>query len=122
MGQAAWPAGSLLITCSTGYGLGQRERGALGVGEVRRLSPCCDRVDALVGLARCLELAGVHVDADAAAIDLARPQLEQVAHRRGHAGSLGDGANVPQRVHRARNGRVSQGAEVETRARPGVPH
>jgi hypothetical protein len=87
---------------TAGCGLGQRERGARGVGEVRRLSPCCDRVDALVGLARCLELAGVHVDADAAAIDLARPQFEQVARRRGHSGSLGDAAKLPQRLHRAR--------------------
>ena len=42
-----------------GHGLGQRERGALGVGEVRRLSPGGDHEDALVGLARGLELAGV---------------------------------------------------------------
>src|SRR6266545_239910 len=55
----------------TGSRLGERQSGPLGLGEVRDISPDGDRVDALIGFARMLELAGVHVDADAATVDLA---------------------------------------------------
>jgi hypothetical protein len=46
--------------------LGERQSGPFGLGEVRDVAPDGDRVDALVGLTRVLELAGVDVDADAA--------------------------------------------------------
>ena len=62
----------------TGGGLGQRQRGALGVAEIRRLAPRRDQEDALAALAGVLELAGVDVHAHAAAVDLARAQAHQV--------------------------------------------
>ena len=58
--------------------LGQRQGRPLGVGEVRSLPPRADHVDALVGLARGLELARVHIQAHAAAVDRARAHLDQV--------------------------------------------
>jgi hypothetical protein len=51
-------------------GLGERQRGAFGFGEVGRLSLGRHREEPLVRFARLLEVAGVHVDAVAAAVDL----------------------------------------------------
>ena len=44
----------------TGGSLGERQGGALGVAEIRRLAPCCDSVDALAALAHVLEFTGVY--------------------------------------------------------------
>ena len=51
-----------------GRRLRQRQGSPLGLGEVRGIAPDGDRVDALIGFARMLELAGVDVDADAATV------------------------------------------------------
>src|SRR5579859_129489 len=66
----------------------QRERGALGVGVVRRLAPGADGEDALVLLAELLERARVHVDAHAAPVDLAGAQVGQLDGDAGQAGLL----------------------------------
>src|SRR5712691_5936861 len=51
-----------------GYGLGQRQRGTLGVAEVGHLPPRRHREQALFRLARLLLREARHVDADAAAV------------------------------------------------------
>src|SRR6266545_1196256 len=68
--------------------LGERQSGTLGLGEVRDVSPGGDRVDALIGFAGVLELAGVNVDADAATVDLARAQLDEIQRRLADVGLL----------------------------------
>src|SRR5215204_5752704 len=55
-----------------GGGLRERQRGALGFGEVGCLPPSRHREEALVRFALLLEVAGVHVHAVAAAVDLGR--------------------------------------------------
>jgi hypothetical protein len=62
-----------------GQRLGQVERGALGFAEVRRLAPGGDREDALLALAGLARRLGVHVDAHAAAVDLAGAQVHELA-------------------------------------------
>ena len=84
--------------------LGERQSGPLGLGEVRDIAPGGDRVDALVGLARMLELAGVNVDADAATVDLARAQLDEIQRRLGDVGLLGRVADPLQSLQGAGNG------------------
>jgi len=68
-----------------GGGLGQRQRGPLGVGKVRRLPPGRYRPEPLVGLTRLLCGACARVHACAAAVDLARPQVDQLKRLRRHA-------------------------------------
>src|SRR5437867_2267514 len=80
-GQCPWPreACSLdgVLDLDVGaVGLSERQGGALGLGEPGRIPPGGHREEALVRFAFLLEVAGVHVDADAAAMDLARPQLD----------------------------------------------
>jgi hypothetical protein len=60
-----------------GHRLGEREGGAFGVGEIRRVAPRRDREQALVGFAGLFGKARMTVDTDAAAIDLARTQVDQ---------------------------------------------
>src|SRR5579871_2972890 len=55
----------------SGYGLGERQRGALGIGEVGGVAPRRHGEEPFIGLAGILEVAGVHVDAYTAAVDLA---------------------------------------------------
>src|SRR4051812_579912 len=62
-----------------GDGLSERECGAFGVGKVGSVSPGRHGEEARVRLACLPELARVHVNADAAAIDLARPQMDEFA-------------------------------------------
>ena len=57
--------------------LGQGQRGALGVGEIGRLAPGRHGKQALVGFAQLAGGLGMHVDADAATIDLAGAQVHQ---------------------------------------------
>ena len=64
-----------------GDGLGERQRGAFGVGEVRRLPPGRYGEEPLVGFAGLPGAAGVHVDADAAAVDLAGAQVHELDRR-----------------------------------------
>ena len=71
-----------------GRRLGQRQRGALGVGEVRRLPPRDDGAHSRSSSRPPWRGAGAHVDADAAAVDLAGPQVDELedlgrARRRG---------------------------------------
>src|SRR5215472_14935205 len=54
---------------------GERERGALGIGEIRRFTPCADCENASIRLTHILQGVGMHLDADAAAVDLARAQV-----------------------------------------------
>src|SRR5581483_11089139 len=51
-------------------GLGQRERGPFAFREIGRVAPGGHGVDPLVRIARALQLARMHVDAKAAAVDL----------------------------------------------------
>src|SRR5262249_20770321 len=75
--------------------------GSLRRREVGRFPPGRDREDAVVGGAGLLQLARVHLDADAAPVDLARPQLDQ--HRGlGPQGSPRGVAPPPQRPQRVR--------------------
>jgi len=84
--------------------LRERQSGPLGVREVRDIAPRGDRVDARIGLARELELARVDVDADAAAVDLARPQLDEIQRRLGDVGLLGGLGHPLESLQRAGNG------------------
>jgi hypothetical protein len=58
--------------------LGERQRGALGIGVVRRFAPGGDRNDALVGLAGLLKATSVQPDTQAAAVDLAGSQVNEL--------------------------------------------
>ncbi|MFK4405162.1 pimeloyl-ACP methyl ester carboxylesterase [Bradyrhizobium ottawaense] len=58
-------------------GLGQRQRGALGVREIGRVAPSGHGEQALVGLAQLAGDLGMHVDTDAATVDLAGAQVHQ---------------------------------------------
>lgn len=69
-------------------GLGEREGGALGVREERRLAPRGDGEEALVGLAAVLEGAGVHLQAGGAAVDLAHPEVHELERPGGDGVSL----------------------------------
>jgi hypothetical protein len=64
-----------------GDGLGERECGTFGVGEVGCLPPCCHGEEALVCLARLFGAACARVHAEATAIDLARAQVDQLKRR-----------------------------------------
>ena len=57
--------------------LGEGQRGAPGIGEVGRIAPGRHGEEALVRFACLPEDARVHVDADAAAVDLARSHLHE---------------------------------------------
>jgi len=61
-----------------GHGFGQRQGGAFGVGEVRRLAPGGYGEEPLVGLAGLPGRPHTCVDAGAATVDLARPQVDEV--------------------------------------------
>ncbi|MEY9700309.1 hypothetical protein ABIE71_003052 [Bradyrhizobium diazoefficiens] len=67
----------ILAVGETGDRLGQSQRGALGFAEIRRVAPGRDGEQALVGLAGLAGDLRVHVDADAATIDLAGAQVHQ---------------------------------------------
>src|SRR5215212_8851304 len=60
-----------------GDGFGERQSSTFGVGKVGSVSPGRNGEETRVRLAGLPELARVHVDADAAAIDLARPQMDE---------------------------------------------
>jgi hypothetical protein len=60
-----------------GDGLGQRERGAFAVGEIRRVAPCRRREQALVGFAGLFGKARMPVNTDAATVDLARAEVNK---------------------------------------------
>jgi hypothetical protein len=81
-----------------GEGLGQGERGALGVGEERRVAPSRHGVDPFVALTGLAQVARVHVDAHAAPVDLAGAQVRQLESRERDAGVLHGGAQVHQRA------------------------
>jgi ketosteroid isomerase-like protein len=99
-----------------GGGLGERQRGALGVAEIRRLAPRRDGVDARAALARVLELAGVDVHARAAAVDLARAQMHEV--ERGLGDSFDEIAPIVQRSPEAARQLASR---ARRRVRGGAP-
>src|SRR5215212_9698080 len=65
--------------------LSERQRGALGIGEVGRLPPGRHREDAFVGLAHLLGAACARVNAGAAAVDLTRPQVDEIQRLLRHA-------------------------------------
>ena len=68
-----------------GDGLGEREGGTFGVGEVGCLPPGRHGEEALVCFACLLGAACARVNAEAAAIDLARAQVDKLKRRRRHA-------------------------------------
>src|SRR5215213_1884435 len=68
-----------------GRGLGERQRGALGVGEVGCLSPGRHCEEPLVCFAELLGDARMLDGADAAAVDLARAQVDKLERLRWHA-------------------------------------
>ena len=68
--------------------LGERERGPLGVAVVRRLAPGGDGEDALVAHARLAGGAGARVDARAAAVDLARAEVDELERLLRHPGAV----------------------------------
>jgi hypothetical protein len=51
---------------------------ALPIGEQRRFLPCGDEIEPLLGLAVRARLTAVHLDAERTAVDLRRPQLDQM--------------------------------------------
>src|SRR5258708_9652801 len=61
---------------------GERERCPLPGGKERRLAPDRQRVDTLLGLADGPGVLGVHVDAVGAAVQLRRPDPDQLAQPR----------------------------------------
>ena len=61
--------------------LGERQRGALPVGEEVDLPPGREDVEAPLVLADAAGLPGVEVEAEGAAVDLGGPQLDEVAQR-----------------------------------------
>src|SRR5690606_8101608 len=61
---------------------GPGKRGALALGEERRLAPGAERVDALLGLAGCPRIFRVHVDAVGARVDLRGANLHELEQRR----------------------------------------
>jgi hypothetical protein len=66
-------------------GLGEREGGTFGVGEVGCLSPGRHGEEALVGFACLLGAACARVHTEATAIDLARAQVDKLKHSLRHA-------------------------------------
>jgi len=76
--------------------LGERQRGALGVGEVGRVPPGGHGEQLLLGGVRFLGVAPAVVDAEAAPVDLASPQVHQLQRRFRHAAFLGA---LGQRLH-----------------------
>jgi len=65
--------------------LGERQRGALGGREIGGVPPGPHRGEAFVALAQLPQLARVQVQAHAAAVDLARAQLDQAQGLGGRA-------------------------------------
>src|SRR5262245_4558982 len=61
--------------------LRQRERGALGLGVVGGFSPRPEREDPRALLTKLLERARVHVDANAASIDLTDAKVDELERR-----------------------------------------
>jgi len=80
--------------------LGQGQCGALGVVEPGRVAPGCDGEQPLVGLALLAQVAGVHVDAHTAPVDLAGPQVYQFQRPVRDAVVLGGAAERDQGLHR----------------------
>src|SRR5258708_16383645 len=68
-----------------GDGLGEREGGTFGVGEVGCLPPGRHGEETLVCFACLLGAACAEVDAEATAIDLARAQVDKLKHSLRHA-------------------------------------
>src|SRR5579871_5652374 len=62
-------------------GFGPGKRGSFAVGEERRLAPGVERVETLLGLARCSGVFRVHIEAESAAIDLGRAHLYEFEKR-----------------------------------------
>src|SRR5262249_18260904 len=81
---------------------GQRERRPFCVSEIRRIAPCCHRNQTLIGLALLLHEARMHVDAHAAAIDLARSQVNKSERLRRYACVFRCSAERLQRFHHIR--------------------
>jgi hypothetical protein len=67
----------ILAVAEPGHRFRQRQRGPLGVGEIGRIAPGTDREQPLIGLAGAAGEFRVHVDADAASVDLAGAQMHQ---------------------------------------------
>jgi hypothetical protein len=65
-----------------GHGLGQGQRRPLPRAEERRLPPGGQGVAALLGLAGRPGVLGAHVEAEGAAVELGRPELDQLAEHR----------------------------------------
>src|SRR5215213_3358030 len=86
-----------------GCRLSKRQRGPLSVGEVGRLTPGCYREEALVCLAEFSGNARMLDGADAAAVDLARPQIDQLKRLWWNATLLNDFSQGLESLHRARN-------------------
>src|SRR5215470_13969338 len=61
----------------SGDGFAERQRGTFGVGEIRRVLPGGNTEQTFDGFARLPEAIS-HIDAHAAAVDLARPQVDEV--------------------------------------------
>src|SRR6266581_6193089 len=78
---------------------GESQRSALGVREIGRVSPGCYGEQTFVCFSLFLERAAVHVNANAAAIDLARPQLDQTDRRRRNASFIGHPVQGMKGVH-----------------------
>ena len=81
--RSAWPRWTGFVANTSAIGnsgslFGEFEGGPLGFGEHRRLSPSGDQVDSHRAFPGMLGVLGVHVQADAAAIDLAGSDLDQL--------------------------------------------
>jgi hypothetical protein len=93
------------------HGFGERERGALGVGEVGRLAPGRDREQAVVALAGLSCFTDATVDARTAAVDLARAQVDEAQRRLGRAGLAG---NADQRLDCGDRARHDRGRVLDS--------
>src|ERR1700730_3032462 len=86
-----------------GNGLGERQRGAFGVGKIGRFSPGRHREEAIVCFTHLLGFTSATVNAEAAAIDLANAQVNKSERLRRHLPFLRRCIQSLYRLHCVRN-------------------
>src|SRR4029077_520671 len=62
----------------------KRQRGAFGLGKIRRFPPGSYSEETVVCLAGLLKLSGAHIHTEATAIDLAGAQVNEIERALGH--------------------------------------